>query len=70
MDINPQYTYDKQGNPVGVFISIDEWNEVSDALHLEIPEWQRKALDAEIELFDSGKMEFLRWEDIKDMIIS
>ncbi len=70
MDINPQYTYDKQGNPVGVFISIDEWNEVSDALHLEIPEWQRKALDSAIELLDSGKAELLRWEDIKGKIVS
>ena len=70
MDINPQYTYDKQGNPVGVFISIDEWNEVSDALHLEIPEWQRQALDAEIKLYDSGKAELLKWEDVKDKIIS
>ena len=49
MKINPQYTYDSLGNPVGVFISIDEWNHLSEELHIELPQWQKEALDMELQ---------------------
>ena len=29
MDIHPQYTFDKNGHAVGVFIPIEEWEELA-----------------------------------------
>jgi hypothetical protein len=29
MSVNPQFTYDNAGNPVGVFLSIDDWNKIT-----------------------------------------
>ena len=42
MSIHPQYTFDKDGKAVGVFISIDEWEQVADSLNVELPDWQKK----------------------------
>lgn len=41
MSVNPQYTYDNNGNPIGVFLSITDWHKIVEELHIEIPEWQR-----------------------------
>ncbi|OJW81893.1 MAG: hypothetical protein BGO69_15500 [Bacteroidetes bacterium 46-16] len=49
MSINPQYTYDNLGNPIGVFIPIEEWNNLAEELHLDIPEWQKKLIDLRLE---------------------
>ena len=45
MSVNPQYTYDNTGNPVGVFLSINDWNQIAEELHIDIPEWQKKLID-------------------------
>ena len=42
MDINPQYTFDNVGNPVGDFLPIEEWKELSQQLDLDIPDWQKE----------------------------
>ncbi|HEY0297661.1 MAG TPA: hypothetical protein VGB84_00435 [Arachidicoccus sp.] len=47
-NIHPQYTFDNLGNPVGVFLPVDDWNTITEELHLDLPEWQRKALDARV----------------------
>lgn len=70
MDINPQYTFDKDGNAVGVFIAIDEWNLLSEALHIELPQWQQRALDAELNSIEKDPSALLKWDDIKDKILS
>ena len=53
MNINPQFTFDKNGNPIGVFITIEEWSELTNDLNLELPQWQRDALDLEIKGIES-----------------
>lgn len=70
MDINPQYNFDKNGNPVGVFISIEEWAQISAELHMELPDWQKKALDAELDIIASNKESLLKWDDIKRKILA
>ena len=42
MDINPQYTFDNAGNPIGVFLPMEEWKQLSEKLELEIPTWQKE----------------------------
>jgi hypothetical protein len=70
MDIHPQYTYDKNGNPVGVFISIEEWKEISGELQIEIPQWQKDALDIELQEIETNPDSLQKWEDIKRQLLS
>jgi hypothetical protein len=49
MSVNPQYTYDNTGNPVGVFLSINDWNQIAEELHIDIPEWQKKLIDLRLQ---------------------
>jgi len=70
MDVHPQYTFDKDGNAVGVFISIDEWTELSQNLQLGLPQWQKDALDAELAAIDANPNYLLRWEDVKKQFIA
>jgi hypothetical protein len=32
MSVNPQYTYDNSGNPIGVFLSITDWGKIVEEL--------------------------------------
>lgn len=36
---------------------------------MPLPDWVKEALDKEIEAFEKGEVELLKWEDIKDKII-
>ncbi len=65
MNIHPQYTYDKQGNPVGVFISIEEWHEIETEIKTDLPQWQKDALDAELIAIEANPDYMLKWDDIK-----
>jgi len=69
MNIHPQFTYDKNGNPVGVFLSIEEWEEVSSELHLELPRWQKDALQVEMNAVKEGRAVLTDWEDVKRQFI-
>jgi hypothetical protein len=48
MQVNPQYTFDKHGNALGVFLSIDEWNELTEELNIEIPDWQKEIIEGRL----------------------
>ena len=59
MSVNPQIIYDNKGNPAGVFLSISEWDQIVEELHIEIPEWQKKLIDNRLEEYnlDPAQME-------------
>jgi len=65
MNINPQYTFDNIGNPVGVFLPIDEWNNLSKEIHLDIPRWQKDLIDARMAEYHRDPANLLDWEDVK-----
>lgn len=35
MSIRPQYTYDNKSNPAGVFLSINDWQQITEERHIE-----------------------------------
>ena len=46
-----QYTYDNNGNPIGVFLPIEDWNTLKSKYNDfnatdELPQWQKDILDA------------------------
>ena len=63
------FTYDKYGNPVGVFLSIEEWEEVSSELHLELPQWQKDALQVEMNAVKEGRAVLTDWDEVKRQFV-
>jgi hypothetical protein len=44
--MNPQYTFDSKGKAVGVFLPIEEWDEIQKILSADdLPQWQKNMLD-------------------------
>ena len=45
--MTPQYTYDSKGNVVGVFLPIEDWNQLKNNLPAtdELPQWQKDIHD-------------------------
>lgn len=70
MDVNPQYIFDKDGNPEGVTISIEEWVEVSNEIYIEPSQWQKDALDAEQEAISLHSGYLQQWDDVKKKLLS
>jgi hypothetical protein len=70
MNVHPQYTYDKDGKPVGVFLSIEEWEEVSSELNLELPQWQKDALDIELKAIATNPNYLQKWDDVKKQFLA
>ena len=61
-NINPQYTFDNSGNPVGVFLPIEDWNAISEELHLDLPQWQKDMIDSRLSSYKSNPADTLDWD--------
>lgn len=64
MSINPQYTFDNLGNPIGVFLPIEDWNEISKELHLDLPQWQKDLIDERLTQYRNQPDNTLDWNSI------
>lgn len=55
-NINPQYTFDHKGNPVGVFLPIEDWNHLKKNLPAldELPQCQKDILDQRMMLIQQN----------------
>jgi len=62
--IDPQYTFDNNGQPVGVFLPIDDWNTIAEELHIDYPEWQKKMIDDRLDQYNKNPEDTLDWETI------
>ena len=73
MSVNPQYTYDNNGNPVSVFLPINDWYKITEELQIEIPERQEKLIDLRLQEYyhNAAQMEdadvFFAELDVEDM---
>ena len=41
MNLHPQFTYNRTGEPIGVFLTIEEWSEIAAKLDLEHRDWHQ-----------------------------
>lgn len=64
MNINPQFTYDNQGNPVGVFLSMEDWKKVTRDIAIDVPEWEKKLIDRRLNELNMSTEELLNWPDV------
>ena len=61
----PQFTYDTNGNAVGVFLPIEDWNRIQDKLPFEneMPQWQMDILDHRMPLITQNPDSMMPLED-------
>ena len=63
-NINPQYTFDNMGNPVGVFLPIEDWNEITRELQLDVPQWQKDMIDIRLAQYKNNPSDVLEWDSV------
>lgn len=71
--INPQYTYDNTGNKVGVFLAIEDWNELKQIpgvdelapIETGVPGWHVEKGKKELKNIEKGNTELLEWTEAK-----
>lgn len=73
--MQPQYTYDKAGNKVGVFLPIEEWLQITNLypevldiptqVQLDIADWQTALGNAELEKVKNGSAALHEWESLE-----
>lgn len=63
-NINPQYTFDNTGNPVGVFLPIEDWNTITRELHMELPQWQKDMIDSRLAQYKNNPADVTDWDTI------
>ncbi len=68
MDINPQYTFDKVGNPIGVFLPLEEWKQVAEKLEIDIPLWQKEKVLKEKQLIEENPSLLVDWNSVKQQL--
>ncbi len=62
--MNPQYTYDNKGNAIGVFLPIDDWNEIKDNFSSEeLPQWQKDIIDQRLLLVEQHPEHLIAMDD-------
>ena len=68
MDINPQHTFDKAGSPIGVFLPMEEWKQLSEKLELDIPSWQKEKVLFEKKKIDKDPTLLVDWSSVKQQL--
>lgn len=61
-NINPQYTFDSIGNPVGVFLPIEDWNTITEKLHLDLSQWQKDLIQDRLTQYKNNPSDILDWD--------
>ena len=49
--MTPQYTYDSNGNPIGVFIPINDWNNITEKYSdiEDVPQGEKNLIDQRLD---------------------
>ena len=71
--ITPQYTYDHTGNKVGVFLPIEDWDELSQVpgvkelsqTDVAVPDWQIELGKNELKNLANGSADLMEWNEAK-----
>ena len=66
MDITPQFTYDNNGNKIGVFLSIEEWEQLEKNVPMNtVPRWEKELILKGLEEYRQNQDSLIDWETIK-----
>lgn len=63
--MTPQYTYDSNGNPVGVFIPINDWNQITSKYSdiEDLSQWERQVVDQRLNFIKEHPDQLISIED-------
>ena len=63
--MTPQYTYDSNGSPIGVFIPINDWNKITERYSEieDVPEWEKQLIDQRLEFIEKYSDGLIPMED-------
>lgn len=63
--MTPQYTYDNQGNPIGVFIPINDWNRITERYSdiEDVPMWEKRLIDQRLEFIRNHPDQLIAIDD-------
>ena len=52
MKVQPQYNYDNNGVPIGVFLTLKDWHSITEAFTgiEELPHWQKEMIDQRLDI--------------------
>ncbi len=61
----PQYNYDSNGNPIGVFIPIADWNNITEKYSdiEDVPEWEKNLIDQRLDFIKKHPDQLIPIED-------
>lgn len=63
-NITPQYTFDNMGNPIGVFLSIEDWNAITEELQIDMTQWQKDMIDIRLAQYKNNPEDVLDWDSV------
>ncbi|MEO6949620.1 MAG: addiction module protein [Ginsengibacter sp.] len=63
-NITPQYTFDNMGNPVGVFLPIEDCNAITEELQMDLPKWQKDLIDIRLAQYKNNPADILDWDTV------
>ena len=63
-NINPQYTFDSLGRPIGVFLPIEDWNTITQELQFDLPKWQKDIIDIRLAEYKKNPENILDWDTV------
>ena len=63
-NINPQYTFDSLGKPIGVFLPIEDWNTITQELQFDLPKWQKDIIDIRLAEYKKNPENILDWDTV------
>jgi hypothetical protein len=67
MDIFPQFTYDNKGNPLGVFLSMQDWEKVARKMEDEpVEPWEKELILKGLEEYRKDPESTVDWDTIKE----
>ena len=63
--MSPQYTYDSNGNPIGVFIPINDWNKITERYSdiEDVPQWEKQLINQRLDFIEKHPDQLIAIED-------
>ena len=58
MNLHPQFTYNRTGEPVGVFLTIEEWNEIAAKLNLDQRDLYQMNAEALLQAYGENETDY------------
>lgn len=73
--MNLQYISDNNGNTTGVFIPIQDWEDLKNKYHdlekeenkmFEVPEWHKDIIEQRLKKYKENPDDVMDWDEVKD----